>query len=132
MNARPAWLFLVSVAGLSAFSLSCGGGSDDPKASAGAANGGSSGAGSGASAGGKPGAGTGGNGGSGVDCGALCGQVKALCAESSPVSEVWVDACESACGARVQLTPDVAQLEQTCVMAAAGCSAAVSCVASPH
>lgn len=67
-----------------------------------------------------------------VDCAAVCGHVKTLCAENTTISDVWVEACTSACDARVQLTPDVAELEQACVMAAADCGAAINCVTAPH
>jgi len=128
------WL-LIGSACVGALALACGesgsecGRADCSPAVGGDANGGSSSSLGGASSGGKP---SGGTSGQSVDCTAVCGHVKTLCSENSAISDVWVDACKSACDARAQLTPEVAELENACVMAAADCSAAVSCVASPH
>ncbi|HYQ43828.1 MAG TPA: hypothetical protein VER11_17730 [Polyangiaceae bacterium] len=94
-------------------------------------------AGGGASSGGSSSARAGASSGAGstgqsVDCVAVCAHVKALCAENGAIDDVWLSACKSACDARVQVAPDTAELEQTCVMTAADCSAAIVCVASPH
>ena len=118
-------------------SLSCGESSDGRPgpASGGSPNGGSINASGGTASGGKPSGGSvgiGGGSGQSVDCTAVCGHVKVLCKETNAISDVWLDACESACDARVKLTPAVAELEKSCVMAAADCSAAINCVASPR
>lgn len=139
---RAGWL-LVSVSLLGSLLLSCSGSSDDAPAGAGAGapSGGATSAASGASAGGKSNAGVSGSAGNlgsagsagpAVDCTAVCGHVKALCVDNSAISDVWLDACKTACEARVQVAPDIARLEQTCVSAAADCSASIVCVASPH
>jgi len=96
-----------------------------------AASGASAGGAAGASAGNSAGA-SAGSAGQTVDCAAVCGHVDTLCAENAAIDELWLSACKSACDARAQLTPAVALLEQACVMAAADCSAAIVCVASPH
>jgi hypothetical protein len=135
MKGEFTWLLFLSLSCLGALTLSCGGDSDDGPPSGGASNGGSTNASGGAAAGGKPSGGSSGTGGGSaqtVDCAAVCGRVKSLCEESNAVSDVWVDACKSACDARVQLTPDVAELEEACVMAAADCRTAIACVASPQ
>jgi len=138
MKVGPGCWLRVVVGAVSAVSLSCGSGSDSAPASAGAPNGGAtSGASgtSGAAAGGKAGAGTSGSaGGAGgaVDCAGVCEHVKVLCAANGTIDDNWLDACKQVCDTRAQLTPDVAQLEQTCVMGAADCSASIVCVASPH
>ena len=90
---------------------------------------------SGAPAGGKAGAGASGStGGAGqaVDCAAVCEHVKVMCATNGTIDDNWLSACQQVCDTRAQLTPDVAKLEQTCVTAAADCSASIVCVASPH
>jgi hypothetical protein len=133
--ALPTMLLLTAAGCLGGLALSCSSSSDGGPASGGSSHGGSTSASGGTSAGGNPGSGSGNFGGSAgqtVDCAAVCGHVKSLCAENNTVSDTWVSACKSACDARVQLSPDVAELEQACVMAAADCSAAINCVASPH
>lgn len=135
MKAGLAGWLLIFAGSLGSAALSCSSGSDHGPASGGAPSGGSTSSAGGASAGGKSGSGTSGSAGNlggTVDCGAVCGQVKVLCAENSAISDVWLSACQSACDARVQLTPDVAELERSCVAAAANCDAAVMCVAAPH
>jgi hypothetical protein len=47
------------------------------------------------------------------------------------ISDNWIDVCTPACGVRLQVTPDVALLEERCVNAATDCTTAVQCVASP-
>src|SRR6478609_1642364 len=113
MKKAHTWCLCISIGCSAALALSCGDGSTSGPASAGA----SSGAGST---------------GQSVDCVAVCAHVKALCAENGAIDDVWLSACKSACDARVQVAPDTAELEQTCVMTAADCSAAIVCVASPH
>lgn len=135
MNAeRASWLRIwVGFLGVAAFS--CSGRSDEPAAAAGSPSGGSINAASGSTASGSTaGGGTADSGGNGsvVDCGAVCARVKTLCPDNAAIDSVWLDACKSACNARVQLTPSVAQLERSCVMNATDCSASVVCVASPH
>lgn len=124
---------------LGAITLSCSSDSGGGPASGGSSGDGQTSGGSvsvgGAAAGAKAGSSSvsaGGSSGVDVDCAAVCGHVKVLCADNGSISDVWVDACKSACDARVQLTPAVAELEQTCVMAATDCSASINCVASPH
>lgn len=133
---------VISTCWIGLLALACGSSSDDGPASGGASPGGSTSASGGlpsasggANSAGKSGSenvGSGGSSGQTVDCAAVCGHVKTLCSENNAISDVWLDACKSACDARVQLTPDTAELEQACVMAAADCSAAVNCVATPH
>ena len=74
---------------------------------------------------------TGGSAGAAVDCAAVCAQVSALCPGRTDISEIWLDACRTACNARVQLRPDLALLEKTCVESAPTCNDAVACVANP-
>jgi len=126
---------LITAGCLGTLALSCSSTSDNGPASGGALNGGATSASAGANSGGGPSGGSVGTGGTSaqtVDCAGVCGHVKTLCSENNTISDVWVDACKSACDARVQLTPDVAELEQACVMAAADCSAAINCVTAPH
>ena len=66
-----------------------------------------------------------------MDCQALCGRVEILCIDRTDINDVWLDACRSACDARVRVAPSTAELEQRCVGEAATCNAAVTCVASP-
>lgn len=77
--------------------------------------------------------GAGGAGGSGapVDCVAVCGQVRTLCASNSAIDDTWVDVCQTQCQDRFQLEPAVATLEAACVGAASSCDTAVTCVATP-
>jgi len=123
----------LSLSLLSFVTLSCGG-SDGAPASGGSSTGGA--ATDGQSNGGNVGLGgnigSGGSSGSTVDCTAVCAHVKVLCPDNSSINDTWLDVCKSACDIRVQVDPASAELEQACVMAAADCSAAVSCVASPH
>lgn len=137
---RAAWL-LVGTGCSGALALACSssgsecGNSDCSPPIGGYANGGSPSALGGTNSGGKSSAGSVGVGGTSaasVDCAAVCAHVKALCPDNAAISDVWLDVCESACDARVQVAPDTAALEQTCVMAAPDCSEAVNCVASPH
>jgi len=135
--ASAGWLLSGTVC-FGVLALSCGSGSDAP-ASGGAANGGAANGGAtngGASNGGATSSGgtssVGESSGQAVDCAEVCGHVKVLCTENSAIGDVWVDACKSACDARVQLTPNVAELERACVTAAADCNAAINCVVMPR
>jgi hypothetical protein len=69
--------------------------------------------------------------GASVDCAAVCGRVRDLCAGRPDVDDVWVDACQTQCGARVQLQPATAAEEAACVGAASTCDTAVTCAADP-
>ncbi|HYP97346.1 MAG TPA: hypothetical protein VER96_01645 [Polyangiaceae bacterium] len=136
MSSAPTWRLPLSLSLLGFVTLSCGG-SDGAPASGGSSNGGHPASGGGAQpSGGSVGVGgntgIGGNAGSTADCTAVCAHVKTLCADNSSIDDTWLDVCKSACDIRVQVAPDSAELEQACVMAAADCSAAVSCAASPH
>jgi len=66
-----------------------------------------------------------------VDCHALCGQIKTLCASNAQIDDNWLSVCESACDARVQVLPDVAAQWKACVDAATDCNAGVACVSTP-
>jgi|SRR6478735_720872 len=136
MSSRKRLWPLLALATLTAETSACSGtGSDD--SGGGSANagspGGSGGAVAGNSAGGQATGGTSGSSPSGmVDCEAVCAHVKTLCSERAEIDDVWLSACKSACDARVQLTPDTARLEQTCVDAAVTCNASIACVATPR
>jgi hypothetical protein len=66
-----------------------------------------------------------------TDCTAVCGRVQELCSGRPEIDDLWLDACRSQCQARVQLEPDVAALESSCVIAASVCDTAVTCAATP-
>jgi hypothetical protein len=66
-----------------------------------------------------------------VDCEAVCNRVQTLCEGQSTIDENWLSVCRSACEVRLQVTPDVALLEQRCVESTTMCTAAILCVASP-
>jgi hypothetical protein len=120
------------VLALSSLLFSCSSESSDDD---GSDSGGSSGSGRGGSgaAGGTATGGTGGSAGNApvVDCAAVCERVRSACEGQSTIDDNWVDVCTRACDVRVQVAPESAVLERDCVNAAATCTAAVLCVASP-
>ena len=63
-----------------------------------------------------------------VDCPATCAHVAAVCEGQSNIDATWLDVCRSACMDRLQIIPDSALREQTCVFAATDCTTAVLCV----
>ena len=135
MPASIAVVRLAVLAGLWLLAPACSSGDDDDSNSGvggTGASGGSSAAG-GTAAGGST-SGAGGSGGQSpvVDCRALCDHVATVCAGQSTIDANWLDVCRSACDVRVQVAPDTAVLEKTCVDGAPDCTEAVLCVASPH
>jgi hypothetical protein len=126
-------LAFIGIASLCLF-VGCGSGDDDTSPGSGGSGGTSSTTGGTGGTSGSAGMASGGSAGQGasVDCSAVCGHVKTLCADRTDVDANWLSVCEEACNVRVQAAPDTAALERDCVNAAADCNAAVSCVASPH
>jgi hypothetical protein len=123
--------FLVALVGF-APSCSSDDSGDDGPASGGASAGGTSGAASGGTAG-VSGSATGGNGGMVplVDCAGLCHRVRTTCEGQSTIDDNWVDVCTRACEIRVEVAPDTALLEKSCIEGTSDCTTATLCVASP-
>lgn len=117
------WAFGLVALVIGALAPACSSGDDDASPSAGGSGGSTPGSGGSAQGGSAGKAAT-------VDCDALCGQIKTLCASNPQVDDTWVSVCVSACGARMQVLPESAAQWQACVNAATDCSTGVQCVST--
>jgi hypothetical protein len=109
--------------------------SSDESGDDGSERGGSNAGGTGGAQGGAGGAsGTAGVGAGGtplVDCAGLCNRVRTTCEGQSTIDDTWVDVCTRACEIRVEVAPETALLEKTCIEGTTDCTTAILCVSMP-